>query len=368
MEGSMNKNVLYYTNEYLFPTSGIAKKIIQQKEAMMRIGYNVDLVSRGCGCAKFNDDIIFIYHYDIVGRLLYNKKIKQYIKNRRIQYSYIYIRNPGWAFPNGFLTLLSWFKNKTKIILEIPTYPYKSEIKTVYRAIMYMLYSNVRRKIKKYIHLIVYMGNEGKNNIWGVRAYQIGNGFDPYSVKINNRDTSIIDINFIGVARLTYWHGYDRLINGLVNYIDNENKYKIKFYIIGDGDKELSRLKAMIKYYSLEDIVFLCGPLYGDELDLYYKKSNICVDSLGRHRTGLVENSSLKSKEYISRGMPVIKSHKDKDLDDLPFVFNVTSDEAPVNIKEILFWYKNIKNNTEDIRKYAIQNFTWDKKMCQILK
>lgn len=51
------------------------------------------------------------------------------------------------------------------------------------------------------------------------------------------------------------------------------------------------------------------------KLDELLLKADVGVDSLARHRVNNFENNSLKSKEYLTFGLPIVKSHRDHSID-----------------------------------------------------
>lgn len=183
------------------------------------------------------------------------------------------------------------------------------------------------------------------SHIWGIPACKISNGIDLSSLKLLRsckpkfRDT----INFVAVARLSFWHGLDRLIHSIANY---EGDYEVQLKIVGAGEPELSRLQNIVAELKLDNLISFTGPLHGDKLIQIYEESDIAVDSLGRHRTGTNQNSSLKSKEYTALGLPFIKSHDDVVFDNQFFSLTVSPDENDINIENVIKWYVELPVNT----------------------
>lgn len=180
----------------------------------------------------------------------------------------------------------------------------------------------------------------------------------------------------IAVASLGFWHGYDRMIMGLAEYYNSKEKDKrnIVFHLVGDG-KELDKYHRMIEKYYLEDHVILYGKKVGQELDHLYDKCDIAVDTLGRHRSKIFYNSTIKGKDYLMKGLPIIsgvKTELDSDID-FPYYLRVPADDTPIKMKSIISFYDKIYNNKDydeislRIRKYGLEKYNVNTCMKPIL-
>lgn len=364
-------NLLYITNVHEDENDGIWNKIKYNLYAYQRLGYNIFfsyrkenyyILDKNFNTQESDKEIINCIHKD-----LYYYNLSEKIKENN--YDIVYLRKPIGGFNSIFLpTLLSKLKknNKTKVVLEIPTYPYKKEIKTKKLIISEIIFKISRQFFSNDIDLIVYMGEE-TNNIWGRPSLRIANAIDLEHVKIvKDRISRINDeVVFVGVARLAFWHGYDRLIKAISKY---KGRYKINFLVVGDSEPEMGRLKQLMTELGVEDKVSFMGAKSGNDLNELYKISHICVDSLGRHRSGSLYNSSLKSKEYAAKGLPFIKSHIDDSFNNENFVFNVSSDENDLDIDSIINWYQQLPDDTPvKMRLFAEDNLSWDNQCQKVL-
>lgn len=197
----------------------------------------------------------------------------------------------------------------------------------------------------------------------------LSNGFDVRSCTLRQRSIKPIDkeLTLLGVAKLSYWHGFDRVIAGIGEY---RKKYPdgilIKFIVIGDGEV-VNSLRELAASVGVDGCVIFPGFKSGDALDEYFSTCDLGVASLGLYRIGIDFASVLKSREYASRGLPFINSGTDPDFNPLPsFVFNVANNASAINFSEVLDWYgemvgKNITN--EDIRSYALDHLDFDGKI-----
>lgn len=249
--------------------------------------------------------------------------------------------------------------NSCKIAFEIPTYPYKKEIRSTKNIISEMLFQLSKIIYIRKIDLITYMGEPG-DEIWGRPTLRISNGIDLDKVTILKKKLNPLldEFIFVGVARLSFWHGYDRLIEAMKNY---NGQYNVRFIIIGNGEPEFSRLKDLARKNNVEEKILFLGARFGDELDEQYKRAHVCIDSIGRHRSGNKFNSSLKSKEYTAKGLPFVMSHKDDSFENVSFIFKVSSDEEIIDINEIIGWYEKLPSTTPiEMRAFAEQFLSWD--------
>lgn len=79
--------------------------------------------------------------------------------------------------------------------------------------------------------------------------------------------------------------------------------------------------------------------------------------------------STLKVREYCARGIPFIIGYKDISLNKgLKFYYEVSNDETLLELNKILEWYKNLNVESREIRKFAIENLSWDKQIKIILE
>jgi hypothetical protein len=96
------------------------------------------------------------------------------------------------------------------------------------------------------------------------------------------------------------------------------------------------------------------------------------VGSLGLHRIGLNYSSTLKAREYASRGIPFFWSTLDEDFgDDFKYIYHVESDDSDVNLNDITSFALNVRSDFEHPRNmkcFALNNLTWDIKMKKLFQ
>lgn len=338
--------------------NGVNKKIKKQIETFNSYGYSVLYLSleNNSKVKKIFDFLLKILYF--FPNISYTRVKKVMKENDDIRV--VYIRHYNIDYKTMKLLIKFKQKNNIRVLLEIPTYPFIHEYNDL-RSRLILLY---RKKIinfyKKCIDRIITFSKDSE--IYGIKCINISNGVEIPSVqfKYNNKDSIIL----VAVAQLMFWHGYDRLINGLLNYYSIKNKQKVVFHIVGDGP-ELDRYKGMVQN-NICDYVIFHGELSGSKLAQVYINSDIGIDSLGRHRSGIYYNSSLKGKEYAAYGLPIVSGVETEYdfLKNYPYYYRVASDDSPIDISEIVDFYNFIYNKRDYlhiknvIREKTNQNFS----------
>ena len=278
-----------------------------------------------------------------------------------LEFDCFYIRYP--ESDPLFIKLLKAIKKQGScVITEIPTYPYDEEGKGSFKGRLIKAVDRFyRKKIGKYVDRIVTYS--GDDTIFGIKTIKTINGFDFEKVTISSFTPNADKIHFCGVATIHPIHGFDRLIRGMANYYENGGTRELFFDVVGDGDdKVLESYRQLTKALKMEDHVIFHGRLSGDRLDAIYDLATICVNSLAIHRQKLVRESTLKTREYAAKGLPIISSSFVDALDsedNKRYVFLIPPDESDVDVAAVLRFCDNlfaegkIKEVKETIRKKA---------------
>ncbi|HBG24983.1 MAG TPA: glycosyltransferase, partial [Rikenellaceae bacterium] len=317
--------------------SGISKKIICQIEALERSGLQMQFcyididdervqrrVCSGTEIDNFGNGFISKF-----GKWLAFKNLTNYIISNNIEFVYIrsfYNTNPL------FLRMLSRLKRRgVKVVMEYPTYPYDKETKREYYMYKPIFFINriFRRYLKGRLERIVTFTN--LEFIDGVKTINISNAIDFDNVGLTKRVFGADDtFNLLGVAEVHFWHGYDRVIAGLVNYYkDNKLGPDIHFHIVGAGaEADLAHLKEITAKCGMGDYVHFHGNRRSDELDEFFDIADFGIASLARHRTGITHIKTLKNREYAARGIPFIYSEIDEDFEHMPYILKAPADES----------------------------------------
>lgn len=225
-----------------------------------------------------------------------------------------------------------------RILYEVPTYPYLTEQKTSgANAAFRKKEARWSVRCAKYMDRIVTF--YGQDEIWGVPCIKLINGYDFSQVELPERPAPK-DVQIISVAANAFWHGYDRLIEGIHRYYENGGTEGIFYQVVGNI---LPQLQKMVRSYHLEEHVIFHGKQSGDALKKLYAEAYLGVDVLGGHRKDYPVSSSLKSREYAAWGLPIVTSSP---VDYLPrdyrYQLIVSYDDSPVNIPELLAFFHGI--------------------------
>lgn len=292
----------------------------------------------------------------------YYKEILDFLKKSKIEGVYIRYK---LSCPY-FIAFLKECNNiNIKVVLEIPTYPYDKEITSMKTKCLDKIWS---KSLKKHVDRIVTFSNH--ETIFGVKTIKTSNGIDLRSIKVRKPSENKESLWLLGVANVSKWHGYDRVILGLEKYYQKKRTIEIFFTVVGMGE-EIENLKKLVDNKGLNKYVHFKGYLAGENLDIEFNNNEIGIVSLGIHRIGLDSVSTLKSKEYWARGLPMVKSYKDNDIDFYikEAVLNVPANDEPLDMEDIIAF--NNKINQLDLINFMTNSAEsvvgWDIKMKPVI-
>jgi hypothetical protein len=168
------------------------------------------------------------------------------------------------------------------------------------------------------------------------------------------------DCTFISVGALSHWHGLDRLLRGMAA---DTAQPRSRAVIVGDGP-ESARLTAISEKLGLGDRVTFTGSLNGSALEAAYAAADVAVAPLAEHRRGSYPLSPLKTRDYLWRGLPVLYSGDDPDLQgDLPWALRAPADDTGIDIKQVTAWLAQVRSSTscqpQRIRQFAHTRFAY---------
>ena len=296
------------------------------------------------------------------------KQLFNHIKNEN--YNFIYIRYTHFSNPFFIRFLRNVKEQNIPILLEIPTFPYDQEYINIglKHKLLLQLEKRSRTKFRKYVDRIVTFSDYTK--IFGVQTINISNGVNLQQINlVPEQDGNPNKFNLIGVASMNFWHGFDRLIEGMRNYYNESiNKKEVYFHIVGDTkSSEALRYIALSKKYNLQKFVIFHDKQFGKGLDNIFAEAHLGVGCLGCHRKGIKFIKSIKNREYCARGIPFLFSETDLDFEDKRFILKAPSDESPVNIDEIIFFLEQNDFDRNEIRKFAVHNLSWDSQITKVV-
>ena len=348
--------VIYLTTSIEDNSVGVRKKIETQISIMQQNDFDVILVDPHLK-ERWRKYVSFLPFVNIN----YDFKL---LKSLAVSAHCIYIR----YFMSNYsliktIAYIKYINPKIKILIEIPTFPYDNEIKRISPAAIKDRI--MRQLLKKYVTSIITFSSD--KMIWGIPTIVISNGIDTSKIKpIHIERINKCIINIIAVACINFWHGYDRIIEGLHAYCVKKHQFEFVVHIVGGGDQKIIQYyKSLVSMYKLHNNIIFYGEKYGKELEKIYNFCDLAFDSLGRHRSNIFFNSSLKGKEYLAKGLPIISGvMTELDTDkNFKYYMRVPADDSPIDFDAILGFYHNInRNNTKyniinEIRKYCEKKF-----------
>jgi len=177
------------------------------------------------------------------------------------------------------------------------------------------------------------------------------------------------ELVLIFVASYTaIWQGLYRVMEGLSLY--KNHSIKITLLIVGEVSDSCQKKINEIIQKNNHIIIEQVGKLYGEELDECFRKSNIAISSLGLHEKNMNEACSLKTREYIARGIPFVYGYDDTDLTGKePFALKVPANDEPLDIEEIIRFSQEvseIKDISQTMRDFALKKLDWKIKIQQM--
>lgn len=372
------KRIFFYANFRSYDeTAGITRKVKEQVRSFRKLGYEVYYTGYA------NDGVVI---FDNDNKIIKSKKYK--IKNQKI--NHILRRNMLINISNNFLKettkhfdicylryhffdysylklLINMKKLGSKVIIEAHTYPVFTS-KDRYNPISVLdLYFS--RFIYKYCDLIAAMSN--LKNILSIPTYEIENSIDISKYKLKQQPKFNNKLILINVAFENITHGLDRVILGLYNYkkkIIKQEKIKVDIFLIGEYSK---KTKKLVKDLKLENEVKFLGKKNREEMNIFFDKAHLAIGSLGNHRANSYYGSALKTKEYMSRGIPIIYGWEEKILYNFNYGLKIELCEKPVDFEKIINFYEKIykKDLSNKIRSYLVgNNITWEKQFEDMIE
>ena len=156
------------------------------------------------------------------------------------------------------------------------------------------------------------------------------------------RDQRGEGITLIGVALLSEWHGYDLVMRGMAA-CPGQGDQALRLLIVGDGAIR-STLAALAEQLGIADRVEFVGVKRGKELDACFERAHVGLGSLALFRKQLTFASSLKSREYVARGLPFVSAGEDPDFSPAPdFVFMAPNADEPLDTRGVIEWYSALR-------------------------
>lgn len=289
---------------------------------------------------------------------------------------YIYIRKPH--ITKEFIRFLKVQRevcgDGLLILLELPTYPYDKELSEFKNLSLLAKDRAGRKKLSGLVDRIVTFSED--DEIFGIPTIKSFNGIDLRAIGLRKCDwepskNGLLEI--LCCARFSKWHGADRLVAGLRDYYAMGGTRDLRVHMLGEGP-ELQRLVSMTRDGGLEDKVLFHGFQQQASMDEFYDRCSLAVGSLGLHRLGLAGASTLKSREYLAKGIPFIYSGEIDVLTGVEFRYaqQMPSDDSPINIASLIEFHDRLYAQSTQaevarrMRDFATANVSMERAMAPV--
>ena len=253
---------------------------------------------------------------------------------------FMYIRRPRFASRElvAFLRKVKQLNPSIRILYEVPTYPYDGEMESLHMRPAGRKDRMWRTHLHKYVSRIPYLASEEHDTIFGCRGIRISNGIDLSNLQTRRAHAYGHDsLSIISVAMFMPWHGIDRLISGLAAYRRAGGTRNITVHLVGEGEAQ-PQLMRQAKRAGVDDMIVFHGRMSIDEFDHLYDESDVAIECLANYRKGIHQSSSLKSREYLAKGIPFVYAGEIDTFvnDPVDFCLQVPERDEPLAMEKLI--------------------------------
>lgn len=193
------------------------------------------------------------------------------------------------------------------------------------------------------------------------KVITISNGINVQLYKMADPTNSVSsEVNMIMLLGVDApWNGLDKIAKSIAS-----TSLNVKLYVVGKVSKTCE-----------SDKIIFCGQLDTEQTDKLISGKNIIagIGTLALERKGIKEAAPLKVREYLSRGLPVVYSYHDTDIDrDSQFrdayCVKLNYGDENIDIGYVIERIKaitSISNYPQKIREFALKNVDVKSKAIQ---
>lgn len=170
---------------------------------------------------------------------------------------------------------------------------------------------------------------------------------------------------FMLLGEYASWHGVERICESLEKYTGT-TKIEVALIGIEDVNYDLKKLPSNCK-------LLLQKRSANYYLDYNLSEYHLSFSTLSLYMEGMKESSSLKLRDSMLIGFPVVIGYDDTDIVSTnmfnDYVMQVSNTPEPLNFEEMVRFYKRIhaiENYPEKIRKLATEKFTFKVKAKEL--
>lgn len=197
----------------------------------------------------------------------------------------------------------------------------------------------------------------------------LGNGIqaNDFPARIPTKSSVDLEIIFVGAGYRT--NGLHRLIESIKNALSKGNKHSILVHVVGDSN-EMQYNKNLVAKYGLEKEFIFYGFKKHKDYEHLFNSSHLAMGTLSFSRIGLHSASTLKLREYCSRGIPFFYAGDDIDFpNDFPYHLKLPDNDFPFDfnlLEEFSRKMQDAENVTEEMQNYAKYFLDWTQKMNKL--
>lgn len=298
-----------------------------------------------------------------------NRSVIKLMKMAKWDYTYWRLA-PCWL--TTYQASKSIRKNGAQYVLEFPTFSSVREKQLSRIRELFLVYSDFwQRKVEKQVNCFVMIGEDVGGEYRGKPAVNISNGINLDTLVMRNPKQDPECIHILALASMSYWHGYDRLIQSLAEY---RGDHKIRIHMVGGDDGgSLTEWKKLTSKLGLNDSVIFHGQKNGSELEEMFDLCDVGINSMGMYRKGFTMTSELKTREYAARGLPFVCSVQDPSLieEGDSLWLQIPNDDTIPDMEDIVDFalrMREDRNHTYKLREYAREHMTWESQYKRVFK
>lgn len=290
--------------------------------------------------------------------------------SRQKRYDAVYMRYMPtfWNAPKAVRSLKD---AGAKLIVEHPTYPANyARTTSALRRPVFWYTDQVFSRIQPMVDFYAVMGDDCGGTVDGKPAINIVNGVDVESLPLHRAPENGGEIHMLALASMSYWQGYDRLINAMAQWRGQE---RFVLHMAGtEGDGSLAEWLHLAKEKGLEDQVIYEGPLHGEKLDAMAARCDVGIGGLGLHRRLIQTAISLKLREYMARGLPFVYAVEDVSVPwQDEFCLRVSNDDSLVDLERVAEFVRRVRADETlplQMRAYAQKHMAWEPILQSVFK
>lgn len=346
---------------------GITKKIKSEIQTLKNMGYEVYYTSyleEGVAICNDNNEIV-------AQRTLKTQKKTFLLSQQLIEIAIEYLEKNSFdyallrinRFTKKYMKMLKVLKDKgTFVMMESLSYFPELRYRDLSSFGYKIFWHEIKKKkncLKRYVDLML---TEGKiREFWGIPSVELSMGVDVDSLPQHDYQGRCDEINMIMVGCSSIYHGTDRILNSMADYYKSPSHVvDVNLHLVGDILEQDARL---IEKLNLRNYVYCYGKKYGAGLYEIYDKCNVALGPLAQYRVKK-KDTGLKTKEYLAIGIPYVYAGvEDRLPKDYKYIFQVSDDDAMIDIHKIIDFYFSIKEESDIVpkmREDAKKYYSWE--------